>query len=89
MFLKCFHDVGGCEFIGKIGVFLGRSMNSDQNFVGLASGQVTRARGMVRLIEGKRWSRERRQRIKATPATEKAQALDAIVHFGVCEQLIS
>ena len=62
----------------RVGVFLGRSLNSDQNCVGLSSGEVTRARGLVRLIPSKGWSRERLQRITTTPFTEKQQALDKV-----------
>ena len=62
----------------RAGVFLGRSWNSDQNIIGLSSGEVTRARGIVRLVPEKRWSRERLERIIATPFTEKPQRLDRI-----------
>lgn len=62
----------------RIGVYLGRSWNSDQNFIGLPSGDVTRARGMFRLVEGKRWSRHRLERITTTPSTERPMALDRI-----------
>ena len=34
----------------RYGVFLGRAMNADQNYIGLADGSVTQARAMVRLI---------------------------------------
>ena len=64
--------------IWRVGCFLGRSWNSDQNFIGLSSGAVTRARSLVRLVENKRWSRERLQRIQDTPFTERPQALDKI-----------
>ena len=40
----------------RIGVYLGRNWNSNQNRMGLPSGDVTRARGMVRLVEETRWS---------------------------------
>ena len=62
----------------RVGVYLGRSWNSDQNFIGLPSGHVTRARGMVRLVENKRWSRQRLELITMTPSTEKPITLDQL-----------
>ena len=60
------------------GVYLGRSWNSDQNYIGLSNGHVTRARGMVRLVNDKRWSRERLERITVTPAAGRPIALDRL-----------
>ena len=62
----------------RIGVFLGRAFNSDQNFIGRWDGSVVRARGMARLIPSKRWDAKRIERIMATPMSEKTQLQDAI-----------
>ena len=51
----------------KYGIFLGRSMHSDQNFVGLMDGSVTTARAMVRLVPSARWSMKWVQDLVATP----------------------
>ena len=60
------------------GIFLGRSMNSDQNFIGLPDGSVTGARAMVRLVPKKRWDTERTGNISATPMDFKTRNLDII-----------
>ena len=39
----------------RYGVFLGRSLSSDQNFIGLHSGDVICARAMVRVVPNIRW----------------------------------
>ena len=62
----------------RVGVFLGRSWNSDQNIIGLLDGTTTRARAMVRTVESRRWSRERIQRLATTPIDEKPTRLDTI-----------
>ena len=55
----------------RVCVFLGRSWNSDQNIIGLSGGSVTTARSMARVVEQRRWCRERIQRITTTPLKEK------------------
>ena len=58
----------------EVGTYLGRSWNSDQNFVGNWDGAVIRARAMVRVVENKIWQAGRIRRIRGTPSTEKPHA---------------
>ena len=60
------------------GIFLGRSMSSDQNFIGLADGSVTCARAMVRLVSKRRWDTEQIGNISALPMDFKTRNLDII-----------
>ena len=64
----------------RYGVFIGRSMNSDQNFVSLQDGYVVKARAIVRVIPEVRWDAQRIQNITMTPLDERARSgtLDAI-----------
>ena len=62
----------------RYGVFLGRSMSSDQNFVGLANGDVVCARAIVRLIPETRWDADRIGSIRITPFDFKTTALDIV-----------
>ena len=62
----------------RYGVFLGRSMSSDQNFVGLASGDVVCARAIVRLVPEVRWDAEKVSAIRITPFEFKTRAQDVI-----------
>ena len=55
------------EPIWRHGIFLGRAWDSDSNFIGLSSGQVTTARAMVRTIEASRWQADRARRVCGTP----------------------
>ena len=52
----------------KLGVYLGDAPNSNESFVGTWCGDVIRARGLVRVVEGSRWSHTAIQRITGTPA---------------------
>ena len=60
------------------GIFLGRSMSSDQNFIGLPDGSVTGARAMIRLVAKKRWDTEKIGNISAMPMEVKTRNLDII-----------
>ena len=60
------------------GIFLGRSMNCDQNYIGLPDGSVTGARAMVRLVPKRRWDTERIGDIAAVPMDFKKRNLDII-----------
>ena len=62
----------------RYGIFLGRSLSSDQNFIGLGSGDVICARAIVRVVPQLRWSHEMVSKITTTPLTFKANALDRI-----------
>ena len=59
-------------------IFLGRSWQSDQKFVGLLNGEVTRARGLARVVPSKRWQLHRDEALRALPWTEKPSSQDAI-----------
>ena len=48
------------------GIFVGRSWNSDQNYVALMDGSITRARAMVRVVPSRRWDLPRLQRVSGT-----------------------
>ena len=60
------------------GVFLGRSISSDQNFIGVAGGQVVRARAMIRLVPSARWDLGRLLGVQVTPLQEHSSFLDSI-----------
>ena len=60
------------------GIFLGRSLSSDQNYIGLSSGDVTTARAMVRLVPSLRWDLERASKVKMTPTTLKMANIDIL-----------
>ena len=64
----------------RYGVFLGRSLSSDQNIIALSDGSTTRARAMVRVVPSNRWDAARIQGICATPLQEHktVEALDSI-----------
>ena len=62
----------------RYGIFLGRSMSSDQNFVGLANGDVVCARAIVRLVESVRWDMSKISAITVTPFDFKSRNQDII-----------
>ena len=62
----------------KYGIFLGRSLSSDQNFIGLSSGDVVCARAIVRVVPEMRWSPDAIEKIRATPLTFRSGTLDVI-----------
>ena len=62
----------------RYGCFLGRSMGSDQNVIGLSTGEVIRARAMVRLTPEARWDARRLLAVKTTPLTEHTRWMDKI-----------
>ena len=62
----------------RYGIFLGRSLSSDQNYVGLSSGEVVCARAIVRVVREMRWSHEAISKISTTPLTFKVGTMDKI-----------
>ena len=64
----------------RYGVFLGRALDSDQNFVGLSNGTVVCARAIIRLNSRLRWNSEKAMAITGVPMDTKTQ------HFDVIEQ---
>ena len=62
----------------RCGVFLGRSISSDQNFIGLPNGNVVRARAIVRLVPEARWRAEFVMKIAVTPLQECPKTFDDI-----------
>ena len=60
------------------GVFLGRSMNSDSNFIGLRDGSVVCARAMVRLVPERRWNLELVSNVTGVPMDMKTKSMDLI-----------
>ena len=61
----------------RVGSFIGRSWNSDQNMILINDGSVVRARAMVRLVESKRWDAERLEHIPMTPDDLTTATTDA------------
>ena len=64
--------------VWKFGVFLGHTLASDQNYVGLHDGSATRAKALVRTVPRIRWDRGRIQALTATPSQERPTKLDSI-----------
>ena len=62
----------------RYGVFLGRALGSDQNFVGVNSGEVVCARAIVRVVPNIRWSSDRISKITVAPLAFKMGTLDHI-----------
>ena len=62
----------------RTGAFLGRAWNSDQNFILLPNGDVTRARAMVRVVQSKRWQIDRLQNVITTQDMDTHSKTDAI-----------
>ena len=62
----------------RYGVFLGRSLSSDQNFIGLSSGEVVCARAIVRVVPSIRWSSDMISKISTPPLTFRSGTLDRI-----------
>ena len=62
----------------RYGVFLGRSLSSDQNYIGIGTGEVVCARAIVRVVPHMRWSPELISKISTTPLTFRSGALDKI-----------
>ena len=52
----------------KFGIYLGDAPNSNESCVGTWCGDVIRARGLVRVVEGSRWSHTAMKCITGTPA---------------------
>ena len=62
----------------RYGVFLGRALGSDQNFIGVKSGEVVWARAIVRVVPNIRWSSDRISQIHVSPMEFKIGSLDHI-----------
>ena len=62
----------------RSGVFLGRSRNTDANFIGLADGSVTTARAMVRVAESERWVADTLFAITGVPMSRGAVNFDVV-----------
>ena len=60
----------------RYGVFLGRSISSDQNFIGLPNGRVIRARAIVRLVPEARWKKDLLFAVAMTPLQDSPTSLD-------------
>ena len=62
----------------RYGVFLGRSMSTDQNYIGVADGSVVGARAMVRIVVAKRWNLSMITAVNSLPMDIKTRGLDTI-----------
>ena len=62
----------------RYGVFLGRSLHTDANYVGLNDGSVVMARALTRVIPSDRWSITRIHKISGIPGAHRA-------HFDALE----
>ena len=60
------------------GIFIGRAWGSDQNFIALLDGTVTRARAMVRTVPSIRWDTQRCKNVAGTPHRMNDAAQDLI-----------
>ena len=63
----------------QYGVFLGRALHTDQNFIGIHDGSVVTARAMVRLVTSARWDWNRIERVTGTPADADLQIDDEAI----------
>ena len=61
----------------KWGVYLGDAPNSNGSSVGTWCGDVIKARGLVRVVKGSRWSHAAIQRVTGTPAKPEASGNQA------------
>ena len=66
------------DMIWRYDVFMGRALESDQNYIALSDGSITRARAMVRVVPSLRWDAARVDAISATPYMEKPHQQDSI-----------
>ena len=64
--------------IWRYGVFLGRTLASDQNFIALSDGTVTRARAMIRVPESERWDADRVLGVTGIPTSLSNIGLDSL-----------
>ena len=62
----------------RYGWFLGRSMWSDQNYIALRDGTVSRARAIVGLVPSHRWNPALLDVLQGVPGKEKSVALEHI-----------
>ena len=51
----------------RYGVFLGRALHSDMNYIGLHDGTLITARAICRVVPSARWSYDRLNRVTGTP----------------------
>ena len=75
----------------KYGVWLGRALSADESYIGTSDGQVTRARGVMRLVESVRWDAARLNRLKAKPGAKAVDGIeqvedDVYPHLGKDDQ---
>ena len=59
-------------------IFLGRSMSSDQNFVGISGGTAVRSRAILQLIPDLRWDAARVIGVRVSPLEEDGLWMDKI-----------
>ena len=62
----------------RYGFFIGRSINSDQNFVATLSGDVVRARAIIRVVPSVRWDADAISQLHVTPTREQTDFQDLI-----------
>ena len=62
----------------KYGVWLGRALSADESYIGTADGQVTRARGIMRLVESVRWDATRLNAVRAKPGAKAVDGIEQI-----------
>ena len=66
------HTRAKLDHTWRYGIFLGRALHTDANFIGLLDGSVVTARAMVRVVPRNRWNVDRINRLTAIPGNHKA-----------------
>ena len=61
----------------RYGIYLGRSMSSDQNVVAVQGSNVGRARAILRLTVGNRWGPNTIRSVQTAQLTESTRHMDA------------
>ena len=75
----------------RYGIWLGRALHADESFVATSDGKVTRARAIVRLVEGARWVTAKILGVQGKPGDKFSDGLEKIEediqpHLGLDDQ---
>ena len=71
--------------LGKLELFLGRLMNSDEAYVGTSTGGVVRVRAIDRVQEEARWDREWIDKLTGTPEKPNEASADGFARTEIEE----
>ena len=67
------------DLVWSAGIYLGTTLTSNEAYVGLPDGSVTRARAITRIRPDQRWRPDLIQRIVGTPQVPSASGDDSII----------